>query len=131
MIDEKIYRLMIILIELKSSINVKNYHDSVLKNIEGKFADGMSRMYILLTLNNHLNPIQGYHQETIYIDFQGILFYLKSNLIDNNSQLYSILNNQTDLLTFRTLLREQDKIKIKHLKVTNQMTISLETLLSK
>ncbi|EDZ91768.1 MULTISPECIES: hypothetical protein [Limnospira] len=131
LIDEKIYRLMIILIELKSSINVKNYHDSVLKNIEGKFADGMSRMYILLTLNNHLNPIQGYHQETIYIDFQGILFYLKSNLIDNNSQLYSILNNQTDLLTCRTLLREQDKIKIKHLKVTNQMTISLETLLSK
>lgn len=122
---------MIILIELKSSINVKNYHDSVLKNIEGKFADGMSRMYILLTLNNHLNPIQGYHQETISIDFQGILFYLKSNLIDNNSQLYSILNNQTDLLTCRTLLREQDKIKIKHLKVTNQMTISLETLLSK
>ena len=70
-IENKIsYKLNILLIELKSSISNQD-----LRPIGEKFQCAMSRIYMLLVLNNHLNSIQGYNESEIYIDFQGILFY--------------------------------------------------------
>lgn len=129
---ESSYKLSVILIELKSSID-----NQKLIEIEEKFACTMTRLYMLLILNNHLNPIQGYNEETIYIDFQGILFYnyKHGKFNDKNNQLYSILQtpNKSGILTCETILRERDKIKIKCFEVLNDnvITIGLETLLSK
>lgn len=127
------YKLSIILIELKSSID----NEELIK-IEEKFSCTMTRLYMLLILNNHLNPIQGYNKETIFIDFQGILFYKNSKFNDSDdSELYSILQtpNKSGLLNCETILKQSDKIKIQCFEVLNNddkvFTISLETLLSK
>ncbi|WP_016952222.1 hypothetical protein [Anabaena sp. PCC 7108] len=111
---ESSYRLNIILIELKSSIDNKE-----LEKIEEKFSSAMSRVCMLLVLNNHLNPKQGYNEEEIYVDFKGILFYKifsekRKSEGENYSQLYSILHtsNKSGTLTCQTILREQDKIKV-------------------
>lgn len=109
------YRLNILLIELKSSID-----NEELPNIEEKFSCAMSRVYMLLVLNNHLNPKQGFHEKEIYIDFKGILFYrtfsARKKLEENNdSQLLEIIknDNKSGILTCETILNKEDKIKIK------------------
>lgn len=129
---ESSYKLSVILIELKSSID----NEELIK-IEEKFSCTMTRLYMLLILNNHLNPIQGYNEETIFIDFQGILFYKYGKFNgSNDSQLYSILQNpnKSGKLNCETILKPQDKIKIQCFEVLNDnlnyYTISLETLLS-
>ncbi|MEA5552508.1 hypothetical protein VB713_16320 [Anabaena cylindrica UHCC 0172] len=111
---ESSHRLNIILIELKSSIDNKE-----LEKIEEKFSSAMSRVCMLLVLNNHLNLKQGYNEEEIYLDFKGILFYKtfseKRKLEgDRNSQLYLILKNynKSGILTCQTILTDQDKIKV-------------------
>lgn len=126
---ESSYRLNILLIELKSTLD-----NQKLREIEQKFSCAMTRLYMLLVLNNHLNPIQNYDKSTIYIDFQGVLFYEYSKFnSDDDRQLYSILQtpNQSGVLTCKTILRDQDKIKVKCFQVSNNQTISLETLLLK
>ncbi|TAE61473.1 MAG: hypothetical protein EAZ87_02200 [Nostocales cyanobacterium] len=109
------YKLNILLIELKSSIDNEG-----LANIEKKFSCAMSRVYMLLVLNNHLNPTQGYNEKEIYIDFKGILFYrtfsARKKLEENNdSQLLEIIknDNKSGILTCETILNKEDKIKIK------------------
>jgi hypothetical protein len=108
-------RLNILLIELKSSID-----NEELANIEKKFSCAMSRVYMLLVLNNHLNPKKGYHEEEIYVDFKGILFYKKfsekkKSEEDNYSQFSEIIksDNKSGTLNFQTFLRVQDDIKVK------------------
>ncbi|MBD2480408.1 hypothetical protein [Planktothrix sp. FACHB-1365] len=135
---ESSYKLNILLIELKSFVD-KNKSEE----IEEKFCCAMTRLYMLLVLNNHLNPIQNYNKATIYIDFQGILFYKdKDNKFnssaDNNKDkktLYSILQNsdKSEILTYKTILRKEDKIKVKCFKASDKevFNISLQTLLSK
>ena len=53
------YRLNVILIELKESIQPKETskktRDSTLEEIEQKIRDSLNRIYMLLTLNNHKN----------------------------------------------------------------------------
>lgn len=126
---ENSYRLNILLIELKSFLDNKK-----LTEIEEKFACGMSRLYLLLVLNNHLNPVKGYNEDEIYIQFKGVLFYQNSKFNDDdNSQLLRILKdpNKSGILTCKTLLKDQDKIKIKCFKEQNknEIKISLGTLL--
>ncbi|MGM3304401.1 hypothetical protein ACSQ6I_00165 [Anabaena sp. WFMT] len=111
---ESSYRLNIILIELKSSIDNKE-----LEKIEEKFSSAMSRVCMLLVLNNHLNLKQGYNEEEIYVDFKGILFYKtfsekRKFEAHRDSQLYLILNNynKSGILTCQTILTDQDKIKV-------------------
>jgi hypothetical protein len=123
-------RLNVFLIELKSSLNNKT-----LTEIEEKFSSTMTRLYMLLVLNNHLNPSQGYNQKTIYIDFKGILFY-KNSKFDNSidGQLSSILQKpeKVGVLTCKTILRGEDKIKIKCFEIPtsdNPFTIKLQDLI--
>ncbi|MBS9386675.1 MAG: hypothetical protein HEQ24_21640 [Dolichospermum sp. BR01] len=135
------YRLNIILIELKSTIDNKE-----LQKIGEKFQCAMSRIYMLLVLNNHLNSIQGYNESEIYIDFKGILFYQrfsdKSKFIEKYNdklylQMYSILQtpDKSGILTCETILRPQDKIDIKCFcqqdnDVEEEIRINLQALLS-
>jgi hypothetical protein len=135
---ESSYKLNILLVELKSSISNKD-----LRPIGEKFQCAMSRIYMLLVLNNHLNSIQGYNESEIYIDFKGILFYQnfsdKSKFTEKNneklySQMYDILQTpgKSHLLTCQTILRDQDKINIKcFCEQDEEIRISLESLLSK
>ena len=135
---ESSYKLNILLVELKSSISNKD-----LRPIGEKFQCAMSRIYMLLVLNNHLNSIQGYNESEIYIDFKGILFYQnfsdKSKFTEKNneklySQMYDILQTpgKSRLLTCQTILRDQDKINIKcFCEQDEEIRISLESLLSK
>ncbi|ALB41771.1 MULTISPECIES: hypothetical protein [unclassified Anabaena] len=135
---ESSYKLNIILIELKSSISNKD-----LGKIGEKFQCAMSRIYMLLVLNNHLNSIQNYHESEIYIDFKGILSYQnfsdKSKFTEKNneklySQMYDILQTpgKSRLFTCQTILKDQDKINIKCFCQQDEVIkISLESLLSK
>jgi hypothetical protein len=135
---ESSYKLNILLVELKSSISNKD-----LRPIGEKFQSAMSRIYMLLVLNNHLNSIQGYNESEIYIDFKGILFYQnfsdKSKFTEKNneklySQMYDILQTpgKSHLLTCQTILRDQDKINIKcFCQQDEEIRISLQSLLSK
>ncbi len=123
-------RLNVFLIELKSSLNNKT-----LTEIEEKFSSTMTRLYMLLVLNNHLNPNQGYDKKAIYIDFKGILFY-KNSKFDNSidCQLLSILqkSKKVGVLTCKTILRGEDKIKIKCFEIPtsdNSFTIKLQDLI--
>jgi hypothetical protein len=137
-IENKIsYKLNILLIELKSSISNQD-----LRPIGEKFQCAMSRIYMLLVLNNHLNLTKGYSKEEIHIDFKGILFYQnfsdKSKFTEKNneklySQMYDILRTpgKSHLLTCRTILRDQDKINIKCFCQQDEEIISLQSLLSK
>ncbi|MFM7367408.1 MAG: hypothetical protein ACKO2Z_06315, partial [Sphaerospermopsis kisseleviana] len=106
---ESSYRLNILLIELKSSIDNKE-----LERISEKFSCAMSRVYMLLVLNNHLNPKQGYHEEEIYIDFKGILFYQtfseRKKLEENKYSKFSEIitsDNKSGTLICQTILRDQ------------------------
>ncbi|NET01857.1 MAG: hypothetical protein F6K61_15040 [Sphaerospermopsis sp. SIO1G1] len=133
---ESSYRLNILLIELKSSIDNKE-----LEKIEEKFSCTMSRVYMLLVLNNHLNPKQGYVQEEIYVDFQGILFYdtlsERRNLEENKYSKFSEIiksDHKSGTLTCQTILRDQEKIKIKcfcypDVDSKTEIKINLEDLL--
>ncbi len=125
---ESIYRLKILLIELKSSID-----NEKLEEIRNKFSCAMSRIYMLLVLNNHLNLTKGYSEEEIYIDFKGILFYIKNNLKgEYDREFHEIFNHDSSgSLTCETILNKEDKIKVKFFCWQDEKTISLQDLLSK
>jgi hypothetical protein len=125
---ESSYRLKILLIELKSSID-----DKKLEEIRNKFSCAMSRIYMLLVLNNHLNLTKGYSEEEIYIDFKGILFYIKNNLKgEYDREFHEIFNHDSSgSLTCETILNKEDKIKVKFFCWQDEKTISLQDLLSK
>jgi hypothetical protein len=125
---ESSYRLKILLIELKSSID-----DEKLEEIRNKFSCAMSRIYMLLVLNNHLNLTKGYSEEEIYIDFKGILFYIKNNLKgEYDREFHEIFNHDSSgSLTCETILNKEDKIKVKFFCWQDEKTISLQDLLSK
>jgi hypothetical protein len=125
---ESSYRLKILLIELKSSID-----DEKLEEIRNKFSCAMSRIYMLLVLNNHLNLTKGYSEEEIYIDFKGILFYIKNNLKgEYDREFHEIFNHDSSgSLTCKTILNDQDKIKVKFFCQQDEEIISLQSLLSK
>lgn len=68
----------------------------------------------------NLNPKQGYHEEEIYIDFKGILFYQtfseRKKLEENKYSKFSEIitsDNKSGTLICQTILRDQDQIKIK------------------
>jgi len=129
---ESSYRLSIILIELKSSID-----NEKLNNIRNKFSCAMSRIYMLLVLNNHLNLTKGYSEEEIYIDFKGILFYKENNLKgEYDREFYEIFNNPklSGLLNCKTILRN-DVIKVKCFQqlhnLEQEIRVNLQLLLSK
>ncbi|MBP0016115.1 MAG: hypothetical protein J7647_01005 [Cyanobacteria bacterium SBLK] len=126
--EEISYTLRILLIELKSSLD-----NEELKKIEDKFRYGMSRLYMLLVLNNHLNPIKGYNEEIITIDFRGILFFNNKNRLNvDDSKFYKILHTPSSQgkLIFTTLLRGKDQLNIKCFEnINSEITIDLKDLL--
>lgn len=121
------YNLNIILIELKSTLqatNTKNNKSKLgsLQQIEDKFRCSMNRLYMLLALNNHLNPKYKYDNSNISVEFRGVIFYLKNQIKnDDGTELYSILNQTKTipLLSCATIIREQDKIKVKFISKAN------------
>jgi len=118
--SESSYRLNIILIELKESLQPKETskktRDSTLEEIEQKIRYSMNRMYMLLTLNNHSNSKKGYQNSTISIAFKAAIFYNRDEMKDKDdgTDSYKILNNlkTNKLITCSTILRQQDKTKI-------------------
>jgi hypothetical protein len=116
------YKLTIILIELKSTLKIDLKPNKInakpeRSEIEEKLISGMNRLYMLLSLNNHLNPIQGYNQASIYIEFKGVIVYNKTDIHDpnNDNPLCLIINHSTadNVLTVETILNDHDKITIK------------------
>ena len=126
--------LYVCLIELKSSLrpdekNKKTW--SCLDDVADKFQSSINKICLLLTLNNHDNPLQGYAHQNINVIFKGLLFYNKDN-IDRNSpllqepseslgtNLLAILDgqNQQSLPTLgvTTMLDNINKIEIKFFK---------------
>lgn len=70
--------LYVCLIELKSSLrpdekNKKTW--SCLDDVADKFQSSINKICLLLTLNNHDNPLQGYANQNINVIFKGLLFY--------------------------------------------------------
>lgn len=147
------YHLSIILVELKASLQprkLKKDKDSTLQQIYRKFQCAMNRMYMLLSINNHRSPRKPYQDKSIYVKFQGLIFYNRNEIKDgdvpsadnnrydlNESNLYDILTNPTrsETLTVNTLLEERDKIKIKFIPNPkpdqDHMTIPLKDLLDR
>ena len=81
--------LYVCLIELKSSLKPdgkKNKKWSCLDDVAEKFQSSINKICLLLTLNNHDNPLQGYANQNIYVVFKGLLFYNRDN-IDRSSPL--------------------------------------------
>lgn len=137
---QKSYKMSIILIELKGILQLKATKNSrrkeTLKNsfsdIENKFKNGINRLYMLLSLNNHFSKIQGYDKSSIYIEFNGVIIYNSSNInaSDRQNQLLSIYErqNQKGLVTVSTILRDKDKIRIKFLPKRPQDSAEERTL---
>ncbi len=139
------YRLNVILIELKSSLqpsksksdNEKSQKKSSLSDIELKFQHSMNRLYLLLSLNNHQNPQKRYDKTTIQVRFVGAIFYNKNETTKNNddsTQLYKMLHQiSNNLLTLETIIKERDKIEVKFFQnqdsKKDNMSVSLKELM--
>lgn len=141
------YKLNILLIELKSSLQPRKkkrsgtIENSSLLQIKGKLEAAASRMYMLMSLNNHANPDKSYDRATIHIDFKGVIFYSENQItagdISNNNEklMNDILNKPeaTGILTCETILSNKDKIKLKFIANQNReessMTVPLKDLL--
>ena len=132
------------LIELKSSLRPDGKNNkkwSCLDDVAEKFQSSVNKICLLLTLNNHDNPLQGYANKNIHVIFQGLLFYNKDN-IDRNSpiiqelaeslgtNLLAILDSQKNespsMLSVTTMLDNINKIEIKFLKNPNEDTDEME-----
>lgn len=105
--------LNVILLELKSSLRSKK--PNFFKDIEDKFRASMSRLYLLLALNQYHSPKQGYQNMTIKVIFKGAVCYNGNIRSNESSDLRSILESekQKGLLTLVTILKQQDKIEVK------------------
>ena len=117
------YRLNIILIELKESLQPKETNPktrySTLQDIKEKIKHSMNRMYMLLTLNNHENLEKGYQNNTLYIQFKAAIFYNRNEIknqedANDATDLYEILNkpNINKLIGCSTILSDPDKISV-------------------
>jgi len=125
-ISENTYRLICVLIELKSSLQsvIKNNKiKNTFQDIEDKFIATMNRIYLLLTINNHSNIEKGYSTATIYVVFKGIICYnklhLKETQIVNCCKLYQLFKNDFHQLTGKTILHDKDKIQVKFFQNPN------------
>lgn len=136
------YKLNILLIELKSSLQPRKMtqgkpKDSTFLEIKGKLEATASRMYMLMSLNNHANPDKGYDRSTIHIQFKGIVFYNKNQFkaedISNNNEklIYDIFNkpDATGILTCETILSDKEKIQLKFVANKNKEESSITVLL--
>jgi hypothetical protein len=119
-ISENTYRLVCLLIELKSSLQstIKNHKiKNTFQDIEDKFIATMNRIYMLLTINNHSNIEKGYSTTTIYVVFKGIICYNKLNIketqVADRCKLYLLFKNGSHHLTCKTILHDKDKIQVK------------------
>ena len=144
-LESNSYRLNIILVELKSSLQPRKIKPgkvigSSFDQIEEKFRGSMNRMYMLLTLNNYGNPDKNYHQSSIYIRFKGAIFYDRNEIKevdiknDNEKIFYDIFEGKGNILECETLLRYRDKIQAKFFSgMDNQgsITVKMEDLLFK
>lgn len=126
--------LYVCLIELKSSLRPDEKNKKTwgcLDDVADKFQSSINKICLLLTLNNHNNPLQGYTNQNIHVVFQGVLFYNKDN-IDRDSprlqealespgtNLLAILDSQKtespSILSVTTMLDNINKIEIKFFK---------------
>lgn len=148
-LESNSYRLNIILIEMKSSLQLKKNQlgeikSSSIEDIHEKFRNTMNRMYMLLTLNNYGNPDKNYNLSSIYINFKGAIFYGRNEIKeadirnDNEQTFYDILEGKIEekrnLLTCSTILSDNDKIKVKSFSgMDNQgsINVKMEDLLFK
>jgi len=144
--------LYICLIELKSSLRPDEKHRkkwSCLDDVAEKFQSSINKICLLLTLNNHDNPLQGYANQNIHVIFKGLLFYNKDN-IDRTSpilqqsseslgaNLLAILDCQKQqslsTLSVTTMLDNINKIEIKFFKNPNEdadeIEVSIQDLLT-
>ncbi|MGD1809318.1 hypothetical protein ACP6PL_28325 [Dapis sp. BLCC M126] len=146
-LESNSYRLNIILVELKSSLQPRKSKSgkiisSSLDEIHEKFRDTMNRMYMLLTLNNYGNPDKNYNRSSIHIDFKGAIFYDRNEIKeadirnDNEQTFYDIfegkIEGKRNLLTCSTILSDNDKTKVKFFNgMDNQgsITVKIEDLL--
>ncbi|OAD22710.1 hypothetical protein THIOM_001476 [Candidatus Thiomargarita nelsonii] len=124
------YRLNVVLIELKTSLQAKKLDKgkrkkSTLCDIEDKYRCTMNRLYMLLTINNHSNVKKAYGGTTIYIDFKGIIFYNQDKTkISDSCELYQLFKQAKEsqalsnyrLLECQTILSHRDKIQVKFLE---------------
>lgn len=127
--SERNYKLNVILIELKSSLQ-----NSSLVEIKEKLRATTNRMYMLMSLNNHANPERGYDFATINLNLKAAIFYNKNNTQpdkireEDEVEVYNILSKTTrsGLLFCSTLLNYDDKIEIKFFDKPN---VALKDLL--
>jgi hypothetical protein len=143
--EEANLKLYVCLIELKSSLRPDEKNNkkwSCLDDVADKFQSSINKICLLLTLNNHDNPLQGYTNQNIHVVFQGVLFYNKDN-IDRNSpiiqelaeslgtNLLAILDSQKNespsMLSVTTMLDNINKIEIKFFKNNYQDPNSYDT----
>jgi len=126
---ERSYKLNIILIELKSSLQNRE-----LLNIKEKLRCAMNRLYMFMSLNDHGNPSQGYNLASIQIGFIATIFYNKNNTEfdqirePEEREFYEILSKTppSGQLRCSTLLNDKDKIEIKFF---DRQTVALRELL--
>jgi hypothetical protein len=133
----EIYKLYVCLIEMKSNLK-QDERWSCLGDVEKKFEDGMSKIYCLLTLNNHHNPLKGYENQNITLIFRGLIFYNRDHIIrpvqtqpdknERGAKLLKILDESkvSRKLTVTTVLETEDKIEIKFFKNRNEDTDEME-----
>ena len=129
-----IYNLNIILIELKTNLTDSKVEGiktipSRLQDCEEKFAASMSRLYMLLSLNEHQNN-SNYNSLTIKVNFIGLVSYKQDAMTkDDGTQLYQILHKmaKNNFLTCKTIMTDQDKIKV---CFCDRNTISLRELIN-
>jgi hypothetical protein len=141
--NSEIYKLYVCLIEMKTNLR-QDARWSCLGDVEKKFEDGMSKIYFLLTLNNHHNPLKGYENQNITVIFRGLVFYNRDD-IDRSIQtqqdkrgakLLKILDEPkaSNKLAVTTVLKTEDKIEIKFFKNpnedTDEMEVSLQELIT-
>lgn len=150
------YHLSIILVELKESLQPrkgtkKDIKPSTLQKVYRKFKCAMNRMYMLLSINNH-STRKPYQDKSIYVTFQGIIFYNRNEIKDcdiplendirnrydcHESNLYDILTNRarSRTLVIKTIVEPNDKIEVQFIQnpkpERDQMTIPLKNLLDR
>lgn len=143
-LESNSYRLNIILVELKSSLQPKKTKSgkilsSSLEEIKEKFRDTMNRMYMLLTLNNYGNPDKDYSHASIYLHFRGAIFFHRNEIkeadIETNDEktLYVSLTGKKSILSCSTIMNNLDKIQVKSFSCINKdegnIIVNMEDLL--
>ncbi len=121
--NENQFHLSIIFIELKTTIKPSSFKNnkhqfSTLQTCLEKFESGINRIYMLFSLNNF--PEKDFENKKIFLDFKGVVFYLKNaythnDLQENESKIFKIfksLSPNDNLVTCESILNDKEKIKI-------------------